>query len=277
MGGSGTNFAQAGLVTRPSPSIWADCPNRELIDLSHGFFLHDDFLGGINTGAAGAGTLIVPGINVDADAGATSVYINGRVGGFLDIITDNDDNDAWSSYSEPLGPITRRSGKKFWFEIAVELGDVTMDGGIYVGLTDELTGSPTLARDVIADGAASLATQSLIGFQVLTDNPDAVDIVYRKGSGTVVEVASDVTNSTALALANRASLVNDTAVKLGLRFDGRDTLRFYVNGVQVASQDVDNTIDQTSNYSIIFSIKTGTTTSHSFAFDFLRFAFQDSN
>lgn len=273
MGGSVTNFAQTSVVTRPSPTIWADCPLRELIDQGNGYFFHSDFLGGAVTATVLPSIAVIPGMSIDADTDTIAAYVAGRVGGFLDIETDADDDDAFAAHSEPLGPITRGSGKKFWFEVAVELGDVTMDGGIFVGIVEEAGAT----RDVIANGATALVGESLIGFQVSSGDPNAVDIVYKKDGGTVVVVASDVTNSTALASDDRASLVNDTAVKLGFRYDGRDTLRFYVNGVRVATQDVDITVDQTKNYAAIIAIKTGATAAESFAFDFLRFAFKDTN
>lgn len=271
MGGSTTNFSQAGESNRPSPSIWADCPNTLLNDLGLGYFYHNDFLGGPVTATVTAASAIIPGMSILADAATVASYVAGRVGGFLDIETDGDDNDAFTAHTEPLGTITRNSGKKFWFEARVELGDVAMDGGFFVGLVEEA--GATL--ELVADDAAALIGESYVGFRVLADDPDAVDAVYKKDAGTEVEVLADVTNATAIATADRASLVNDTAVKLGIKFDGRTTLSFYVNGIKVASQDVDSTIDQTKNYAAAVSIKTGAAAAESFAMDFFRVAHQD--
>jgi len=273
MSGSVTNFSQAGDSNKPSPSVWADCPLQELIDLGTGYYYHNDFLGGPVTATVTAASGTIPGMSIRADAATVSSYVAGRVGGFLDIETDGDDNDAFTAHSEPLGTVTRNSGKKFWAEVAIELGDVTMDGGLFFGLVEEA--GATL--ELIADNAAALVGESYIGFRVLADNPDAVDIAYKLDAGTEVEVLADATNATAIESASRANLVNDTSVKLAVRFDGRETLHFYVNGVKVATQDVDITIDQSKNYAVAVSIKTGAIAAESFAMDFIRFAVKDSN
>jgi hypothetical protein len=244
-----------------------------LNDKGLGYFMHQEFLGGAVTATTTAAVSIVPGMSFDGDTATVTAYKAGEVGGYLDIETDGDDNDAAAFHTEPLGTITKDSGKKVWFETRFELGDVAMDGAVFFGLVEEAGAS----RDVIADDCAALIGESLVGFQVLTGDPDAVDIVYKKDAGTAVEVASDVTNSTALASADRASLVNDTEVKLGFRFDGRKTLYFYVNGVEVATQEVDSTVDQSKNYCAIMAIKTGAAAAESMAVDFFRVAVQDQS
>lgn len=267
------NFSQVGATNRPSPSIWADCPKTLLTDLGLGYYIHTEFTGGAVAAATLPSLSIVPGWSFDGDTDTVTAYKASEVGGYLDIETDGDDNDAAAFHTEPLGTITKNSGKKFWYEARFEVGDIAMDGGVFLGLVEEAGAS----RDVVADNAGALVGESLVGFQILADNPDAVDAVYKKDAGTVVEVLADVTNATAIASDDRASLVNNTEVKLGLRFDGRDKIRWYVNGIQVGAQTVDSTVDQTKNYCAIFAIKTGAAAAESFAFDWVRVAVQDQS
>jgi hypothetical protein len=85
-----------------------------------------------------------------------------------------------------------------------------------------------------------------------------------------------VTNSAALTAAGLtpSNLVINTFVKFGLRFDGNKTLYFYVNGVQVAKQEVDTTFDQSSYYVAAFNMKTGAATAVTNYVDFIRAAAQ---
>lgn len=249
-------FSQAGEATQPSPSIWGDCPNNLLNDLGLGQFIDVRFDEGSPLGTVA--TTVVrpspgPGLSLDCDD--DTVLARTSDGKGLSIETDGDDNDAAAVFSAPLGAITRHSGKKFWFEAIVAPGDVDDDMATYVGLVE----NAGLSRDVIADDVAAdgVIGESLIGYIQDLGDPDAYDLLYRKDAGTVVSVATDVTNSTQIASADRASLTDGTFVKLGIRFDGRQTLHFYVNGVKIATQDVDSTVDQTKEYGVIVAIKTG--------------------
>jgi hypothetical protein len=273
---STVGYDNAGEANQPSPIIWKDCPLSNLNDFGTGYFAHEDFLGP-PTGTLAASldvTLRSFGGNlaVDADTDTVLSAKAGEEGGWLDVETDGDDNDAVALYTEPLGPITKNSGKKLWLESYVELGDTDADQGFFFGVVEEAGAS----RDVLADDVAAQGVigESLIGFLVDNGDDDAVDIVYRKDSDSVVEVASDVTNSTQIASGNRASLADDTPVKLGMRFDGIETIRFYVNGVQVATQTVDSTIDQSKAMCGIMALKTGAAAAESFATDWIRYGYE---
>jgi len=269
-------YDNAGEANQPSPIIWKDCPLSNLNDNGTGYFAHEDFLGPTTGTLAAAldATLMSFGGNlaVDADTDTVLSAKAGEEGGWLDVETDGDDNDAVAIYTEPLGPITKNSGKKLWMESYVELGDTDADQGFFFGVVEEAGAS----RDVLADDVAAQGVigESLMGFLVDNGDDDAVDIVYRKDAGSVVEVASDVTNSTQIASGSRASLTDDTPVKLGMRFDGIETIRFYVNGVQVASQTVDSTVDQSKAMCIIMALKTGDAAAESFATDWIRYGYE---
>jgi len=270
------DFSQIG-DTQPSPSIWADCPKTLLNDLGMGYFNHEDFIGGPEvtttiTSALLARVYAGKGLTIDGDDDTELSHKAAEIGGYLKVTLDGDDNDAAALFSEPLGAITKNSGKKIWLEARVELDDVAGDRGFFLGFVEEAGAS----RDVLADdvGTDGLIGKSAVGFLVDNEDDNAVKIVYRKDAGTVVTLNADATNATAIPLASRASLLADTEVKLGLRFDGRDKLHFYVNGYKVATFTLDTTFDQTKTMCAIVGAKTGAATVETFSLDWIRYAYQ---
>jgi hypothetical protein len=269
---SQVNASQKGDSNQPSPSIWSDCPKGLLNDLGLGYFAHEDFLAGaVSATTTGIQTIGGGKLTFVGDTDTVTAQKAAEEGGYLDIETDGDDNDGFALITEPLGKIVRNSGNKFWFEVRLELGAVA-DQGLFLGLVEEAGAT----QDVLSDNIASngVIGESLVGFLVDNGDTNAADAVYKKDAGTIVNVLNDVTNATAIPLADRASLVADTEVKLGLRFDGRDKLHFYANGVKVASQEVDSTFDQAKAYCVIVAGKTGTAAAVSFAFDWIRYGYQ---
>jgi len=264
-------YDNAGDNDQPSPIVWQDCKNTLLPDLGLGYYKHVEFLAPLaDTIASGEQRPVLDGaLAIDCDDDTVFAAKAAEVGGYQDVETDGTDNDAFALFSEPLGRIQKGSGQKIWAEARIELGAIA-DQGLFFGLVEEAGAS----RDVVADDAGALIGESLVGFQILTDDQDGVDAVYRKDAGTVVEAASVVNNSTAIAVADRADLVADTEFKLGVRYDGRNTIYWYFNGVQVASQEVDSTVDQAKNYCAILSLKTGAAAAVSIATDWVRYAAQ---
>lgn len=264
-------YDNAGDNDQVSPIVWQDCRNTLLKDLGLGYFAHAEFLAPLaDTLATGEQRPVLEGaLAIDCDDDTVFSAKASETGGYQDIETDGDDNDAVTLFSEPLGKVQKGSGKKFWAEVRLELGAIA-DQGLFFGLVEEAGAS----RDLVADNAGALIGESLIGFQILADDTDGVDAVYRKDAGTVVEAAATVNNSTAIAVANRADLTANTEFKLGVRYDGRDKLYWYFNGVQVASQTVDSTVDQVKDYCVALCFKTGTGAAQSIAIDWLRYGHQ---
>lgn len=263
-----TNFAQAGDADQPSPAIWADCPNTLLQDKSLGVFGHAEFLGG---GEIPAGTTVTAamvaalgygslGLALDTDLDDVVItHKAAELGGYLDLQTGASDNDAVALISEPFGRIVKNSGKKLWFEARVELGALA-DQGFFVGLVEEANQTVDV---VAANAGALISTDSFIGAQVLNDDTDGLDVVYQKDGGTPVTVKSAA-----------ATVAANTEVKFGLRFDGRDKIHFYVDGVKVATQTVDSTVDQAHDLGVFIGLKTGTAAAQSFAVDWVRYGYQ---
>lgn len=256
---SHSNSGSPGL---PSPSIWGDCPNTLLNDKGLGFFVSRRFAGDTPT---------LPGVPTDSDASSTFTYNTGALGNrTLDVTVSGTDNNAASMFSRPLGKIVKDSGNKLWFEADVALAAIA-DQGVFVGVAE----LAALDRDVIADAATTVGTESVIGFLCAADDTDAFDAVYRKNADTVVEVLPDATNSQLLDSPGAVAAL--AFHKFGVYFDGRDRVRFYVDGVNVYTAVLDDTFDQSKEYGAILSVKTGANASRTIHTRFFQAAYQSSN
>lgn len=280
------NFSQIGDADKPSPSIWADCPKTLLNDLGLGYFFHEDFLA-FPTGTLAAAldvSMVSFGGNLMLDADLSTVLSAkaAETGGYLDIQTDVTDNDAAALFTQQLGTITANSGKKFWAEARLEVGAIA-DQGVFFGIAEEdaTDGTTTTARDVLSDNVAnnSVVAESLAGFIVDAGDTNAVDLILKKDAGTAEALATDVTNSAQITAGGgtAAALAANTEVKLGMRFDGRETMHFYVDGHKVATDTVDTNWDQTKTYGVVLNIKTGTAAAQSIAVDWIRAGYQSKS
>lgn len=252
------NVGEAGF---PSPAVWGTCQKSLLNELGLGFYVDQQFFGDTPT---------LPGLPTDSDSGSTFTYNSGTQDNrAIDVAVTNTDNNAAAIFTRPLGPLTKNSGKKLWFEAEVALAEIA-DQGVFVGLAE----LDALDRDVIADNAGAPASESLIGFFCGASDQDAFDAVYRKDAGSLVTVLADVTKATAIPEAERASLSANGFVRLGLAFDGRDKLRYFVNGHRVAEVTVDGTFDQVKEYGGIVALKTGAAAARTLRVRFFRAAAQ---
>jgi hypothetical protein len=268
----------AGDQKQPSPAIWGDCPNTLLTDKSKGYFGHEEFLGNIEVASFTDAAVFGSGLlDVDADTGALAP-LTGQTGGYAKFTTGANDNDAIAVFTPPLGTITRNNNQKFWVEANLRF-ETLPDAGLFFGLTTEANAT----RDVVADNpstsaVAGLTAATVVGF-VTVETASAIakiNAVYAKTTGTPVTVTSDVLSSTAyIAGAGAAApLAATTDVKLGIYFNGRTTLEFYVNGYKVGSQDVDSTLDQSTNLVAVLNYKTGTANARAVSVDWIRYAYQ---
>lgn len=269
-------FSQIGDAGQPSPSIWGDCPNTLLTDKGLGYFAHEEFLGNIEIASFADASVFGSGLlDVDADTGVLAP-LTGKTGGYAKFSTGATDNDAIALFSAPLGKMVRNSGNKMWVEGSFQFAALG-DEALFLGFTTEANAT----RDVIADNpsntvVAALTAATVVGFVTVqaASAIATVDAKYAKSTGTPVVVLANVTNATAIPLASRASLAATTDLKLGLRFDGRKTLTFYVNGYKVASQEVDSTFDQATNLVAVLTVKSGSASAKAVSVDWFRYAFQ---
>lgn len=270
------DFSQIGDQQQPSPSVWADCPRTLLNDKGLGYYGKEDFLGNVEVASFADKSVFGTGeFGMDGDTGALAP-LTGTKGGYGSIATGATDNDAITLFSAPLGSIVRNSGNKFWAETNLQFAALG-DEALFFGLTTEANGT----RDVIADNpsnsaVAGLTSATFVGFVTVQASSAiaTVNVVYEKTTGTPVTVSSNVTNATAIPLASRASLAATTDVKFGLRFDGKKTLYFYVNGYKVATQEVDSTVDQSGKLAVVLNIKSGSASAKTVSVDWVQYAFQ---
>ncbi len=261
-------YGTAGDALLPSPVIWRRCERNNIIQMGSGYWIHEDFLGGVaDIVAANEQRPAVGPFTLICDDDTTLSHKAAELGGYLDIETDNTDNDAWTIHTEPFCKFVPKSGNQVWLEGRLEIGDADADQGFFFGVGEEALQS----LEIVDEDCAALFDESYLGFRIL-DGEDAIDIAYKVDAGTEVVVASDVTDSDALG-DDGASLADDTEYKLGLWFDGDETIRFYVDGVEVASLAA-SSIDNTVNFVFASSLRTGGAALQSVAFDWIRMAYE---
>lgn len=299
-------FSQNGNVQQTSPSVWADCLNTIFNDKDLGNYFHQDFLGDYATPAA---TTTAPGIQFTATG--TSVFTSASAATYgpnvLSGATGASDNDHYQLRGEEMIQIVRNSGKKAWFEVRFAVGALN-DSAFFVGLTTKA--NAVVAAGPIADnpttGAAALTAATVVGFVSVQAAAaiGTVNAVYSKATATPVTVLADVTNASAF-VASQANLPTGSVItqaqgvtaqgvgdvgeglvtatgnlvanafrKFGIRFDGYTKLEFYVDGVLVARQEVDSTVDQTSFLVPVVAVKTGTAAATTDYVDWVQAAYQ---
>jgi len=252
----------AGENAQPSSNVWAGCPGARLLAEGSGILIHEDFVGGVVSTTTTAATPIGNGfLTFAGDVATVTSFKAGEIGGYLDVETDGDDNDGAALVTQPIIRFERHSGKEVWLEARLELGALA-DQGVFVGFAE----AAGLTHDVIADGAAALIGESLVGFQILNDDTDAVDAVFKLDAGAAVEMGS---------VLNPTPLVADTEFKVGLRFDGRETIKLFFNGDQVVAYNINAaTFPVNVDMGFVVAVKTGAAAARSIAIDWVRVAHQ---
>jgi len=216
------DYGRAGETAAPSPSIWKDFPIAQALK-TPGRYIHiwDDFEGGTAIDVAYSGKFEVVGTNADIDV------IDDEINGVIYLAGSGADNDSSFLKSNVLYDLTMNNGKRFWFETRVKSVDVSLDHSLVAGL-----GEPAFCTaEGLADGGATVIDEDFVGFAAFTDatNMGGIDAIYNEGGSGTTSVEADVHTP-----------VDDTYVKLGLRFDGKKTLTYYVNGAVVCTVDVDD-------------------------------------
>ena len=255
--------SEAGEADKPSPSIWHRYPLTRMNEFGLGYFFHEEFLGGpTETWASGEPRPSYGPFELDCDDDTVTTFL-ADLGGVLDIETDGDDNDAYALFTRPFCTTVINSRKPWAFEAMFELGDITMDGGMFIGLVE----NAGLSLDVVADAAATLVGESLIGFQILSATSNKIDAVYKLDAGTVVVLLADATNSAAITAdgGTVSLLVNDTKVKVGMSFDGKDVIAIFIGGHKVLEHTIDTAVfpNAVDMGLVALALKTGTAAAES--------------
>ncbi|NOQ21587.1 MAG: hypothetical protein GQ565_02905 [Candidatus Aegiribacteria sp.] len=263
-------YNTAGTAGQPSPNIWGDCPvEKSLIAPDELTYLYDTFLNNFTANEVILGNWLVVGTNPDTaivtDEADGVINISGSAAG---------DDEAYLCSNMLCNEVIKKgSNKRLWFEASIKLDDADADVSIICGLGE----SALMAAEAIADDPTSYPTSALadydfIGFMAGTDgtNMGGFDSVYHQDgdSGTVTIVKAD-------CLANSSTDNDDTYIKLGFKFDGKQTVTFYVNGTANGTTlDIDDlTGDKLDDaLGIIIGIKDDVGGADDLKIDWVRFA-----
>jgi len=268
--------ANAVPTSGPSPIIWADCPVVTMIkDPGKGVHIFEDFIAK-RVDLAAAGQYGMFEVVEDGDGVAcvddTAAYDNEHG---VAVLTPTGSSAYDEAYfvSPVLYQLKMNSRKKFWLETRIKLSDVTDDMSLIFGLTEAAT---LAGAAVIEEGASpdQILDNDFIGFVAFTDGSAVhdIDCIYQEdGDGAVTQVKD--------AARAAASWVNDTYVKLGMRFDGEKTVTFYIDGVAITPVlDIDdfatNTANQLDPLGLILGKMDHDTSASSLSVDWIRFAFE---
>ncbi len=271
-------YKTSGNLAYPSPSVWADCPVVGFINNATGVFIQEDFHGAmIGTMASGLLRPRYGAFSLECDDDTVITLKAAEEGGYIDLQTTATDDESFSIFTEPFCKIVKGSGKRIWLETRMEFGLATGQQGFFFGLAEEAA----LSKDIVSDGCTGLITETLIGFR-LFDEEDAVDFVAQLDTGDETIIVSDVTNQSVLddvlGSGSAASLASDTEMKFGLVFDGDNTVKVYMNGVEIAAWTLDSTyfdLASPASHGVIMSLKsTDNSTADSIAVDWVRAAYE---
>jgi hypothetical protein len=208
-----------------SSGVWADCPIEDIINGNvDGIFMDDTFLtsAGITAVTADASLVGLPyrGFN---SAGGTHTQPD-VAGGEL-ALTEATANEA-NFIRSTVSPFQISSALgDMWFEARVKVSSIT-NVGMIVGLWDNVSNTVDIPLSA-SDPPIMATTGNFVGFR-MPEGAGSVDTIY-KADGVAV-VAGQTVNSAV------ATLVAETYVKLGMRFDRRTgLLSWFVNGVKAAN------------------------------------------
>lgn len=299
----GVSLPQQLFAGLPNPSIWGDCPGQELNDSGRGYYAQRNFIDA-SIGTLGSTVGSTPGLPYDADTSTTFAY-DATYPHTLDVTLPATSGKGFALLFNAMGAIAAGSGRKMWAEVnfAVPLNSTTIgNAGVLFGFADQSALASTSARVAISSVSTTTvltpASNSFIGFGSRQAASAIVDFdaLYTSGTGGVINsVATKVLNSNAFNQYNGQGVnqggnwfpggilnypsapgnaVANTFYSLGLRYDGQQYIYFYVNGVVVAKQIVDSTVDQSSNYGVIFNVLANTATAYTTKLSFFRAAYQ---
>ncbi len=237
------SYGIAGDANVTSPLIWKDCPMGAIIkDPSRYVHIFDDFTeaqttlaaAGIWSGWLVKGTQGVVANLADENSGVITVGGGGTA-----------HDDAYL-HSNALYDLTMNNNKRFWFEARVNLADADFDGGLIVGLAQY----SACAADLIVDEAEAIVTlKDFIGFMGFSSSSlmgDMEAIYQQEADAAHTDVDTSV-----------VTMTDDAYAKLGMRFDGKKTVTFYVNGAVAATLDIDDLTDNSfaNKLAVVFGIK----------------------
>lgn len=228
-----------------SVRLWADCPILAFLEQpGRGFIMRDDF---VHTNITTAGQY-----QIVTDTAFTILAT--EVGGVLrQPLSATDNAEGYIGSNNDLGGAVKLvKGKKLWWEARIRTSVIT-SGSLIVGLAEETAIAANMMADTQTDAAIiDTSDFDFLGFLMADDTSTAeVDAIYRTAGNTAHTIHSDDTQT----------LVADTWYKFGMRYDGGEIIRYYVDGVQKGTDlDPDTTdVPDGEEMGFIFGAKSSTT------------------
>jgi hypothetical protein len=176
----------------------------------------------------------------ETTAGATQALVADEVNGALVFTTEANDDDVIQIQStEMFSKIT--VGKQLWFETKLKISDATQ--------MDFFAGLASTDTTIIA------GTTDSIGFRKLD------------GTTSCLSITEDNTTETTNTA---ATIVADTYVTLGFRWDGVSSVEFYVNRSLVATHTTN--IEQTNKLALTFTMQNGEAAAKTMTIDYFYIA-----
>lgn len=243
-------FAQPSDATQPSGSIWGNCSSQELRDEGTGVFVYKDF---VDDSIA---STVLPNA---AQSGATFSFSSTLDHALnMAVVGPNSTTVLCNEmHTRPNGTVTPKSGQPYWFETNVGVTEVSNAKSLYIGLAT----STGLNSTLMSDASTLNNSTSLIGFWMHGGSKVTFDAIVQKGTPAATASPSTILADVLNAPANNpdpgnpnftpptppGNLTSTSFVKLGLLYDGRQYVYWFVNGSQVAKAAVDASAFNTSS------------------------------
>ena len=265
----------ADTTRKYSPAIWHDCPVDSILsDRSQAAYHEDDFLNfsDLSIDAQAADHPHSHGYGSYIDTGVTFTQLP-LAGGVLEIAGNDADNDEGilttggnTGTLAVLSDVSSTRSGPLWFECRIKKASIADNAlAFFVGLSEE----GLAAANTLIDDTGEIASKDMIGFRVLHDNGEELDFVYRKAGQAVQEIA------------NISTLVADTYIKLGFKFDPRQPIesriRIFVNNVEYTTKIthanmIAATFPDAEELALLLSTKVGAAAESKFQIDWWRVA-----
>ncbi len=236
----------------PSPAVWDSCPVLSfMLGNTSGWVFYDDFQNNAPVLAA-AQTVTILGdwaCTTDGTAGSTlTPQTDAREGEVMLECTTIDEDIIMSALnsSHTMGFVTFESGKKVWMEARVKVVNVTdAKSAVFCGFAEE----GLVVNGALLNTDQAIVDKDFVCFAQLQADGDAWQTRHNLASG-----AAGVDGVAVSATAG--VIVTDVYSKLGMYFDGT-TLKFYIDGVELADTAVLSDTDFPVNQQMAFYLALG--------------------
>ena len=228
----------AGNAAVPSPEVWKDFPAQDAVT-SPGDYVHiwEDFTSQFTANDVqnvGNGQWVVIGTNPD------TAHVTDEANGVVNISGSGaGDDEAYLCSGMLCNEVIKKdSGLRLWFETRLKMDDTSADVIFICGLGEDAL---MTADAVPNDGATrnNITDYDFIGFHTdndATNQGDMETCYHQDGDGGALTAVQ----ATVRAFGT-STTYDDTYMKLGLRFDGKSTVTFYLDGAALGTTlDVDD-------------------------------------